>query len=416
MKRLHGKKRQVVLGKTVAAALAFCAGAAWTPASASVSVSVSAGAALPNEYVSACLQSLSQECALRSALQTAIAEELGLEKATVLIGVAEALIDVGQDASALQTLSLALDETRDARLPLVTQEKIKSIAPLMARAGDFAGALALVEEIQIQSVQDQVLESLAAIAINDGDLASAQVALNQVGGQRRMFWRSLELYLKAPVSALKGLDLQAYEISINEQDRPDLKYRGLVTLALIERRRGDRELSDMYMAKAEALLANVISAQTLADMVSVKIQALYEVEGPGEVLDAAFAAIGRSLSGAGRQKMIVFANRVGPIEAATGRLDDALSRLDLMSELEARVSYVASLRPETPQAGLQTVARMLMAEIQPLESMFERDHLYLQLLEGVVATGDLVLAEELVRVVEDDDSQAIAIAKLAPLL
>ncbi|MBL4640091.1 MAG: hypothetical protein JKY57_06130, partial [Kordiimonadaceae bacterium] len=118
----------------------------------------------PNRFTIACLEAPTRDCAFTAAIQTAINEEFGLERAKVLIGIARSKIATGQNEQARQTLMLALDEARAGDLSFATREKITEIAPLLARAGDTAGALALVEELEQPAIKDLVLFKIASEA------------------------------------------------------------------------------------------------------------------------------------------------------------------------------------------------------------------------------------------------------------
>lgn len=375
-----------------------------------------AGPAGANEAVLACLDAPSQDCALQAAVQTAITEELALEKANILIGVADALIGLGQTSQGLQALGLAMDEVRLSNLSLVTQEKIRSIAPLRAQGGDIAGALALVDEIQITSVKDQLLEQIAIGAIAKGDLASATVALDQIASTARAFWRRLDLYLQAPDDLLTAVDLLPFVEKIEAEARAERRYQGLITLGLIEKRRGNDAQGDALLAGADALFDTVLSAQARAAMASTKIQAVHKADLGTELLEAAFTTTRFSRSAVGRDGLMSYALRVGPIEAKTGRLASALRRVDDFVDPETKARYLGSLVIGAPDPALTTAIDAVLAEFETLESAFERDSLRLKLLRGAIGAKDTDLALRLVSDMEDEETQAIGLALTAVIL
>ena len=218
----------------------------------------------PNEHTMACLEAPTRDCAFTSALQTVIGEEFGIERAKVLIGVARAMIETGQKDQAIQTLMLALDEARSVRLTLVTQEKITVIAPLLARAGDGAGALALAEELQNDGIRDAVLAKISEEAISAGKLADARVALGQMSNQVKAFWRELSLLPRAPREALATVDIAGLETKVRAIEVPDQRYQGMVQLAILADRMGRPGDRNAYLAEADELFSSVVGISSRA--------------------------------------------------------------------------------------------------------------------------------------------------------
>ncbi len=371
----------------------------------------------PNEHTVACLEAPTRDCAFTAALQTVIGEEFGIERAKILVGVATAMIDTGEAEQARQTLMLALDEARSVRLTLVTQEKITVIAPLLARAGDVAGALALVEELQNDSVRDMVLIEIAQEAIRAGQLADARVTLGQMGNQKRAFWRELSLLALAPRQALSAVNMAELEAKVRELDRPDQRYEGLVRLAIIADRRGDPGDRNAFLAEADELFSGVIGITSRAEATANRVRAMFDAG-----MDDAFVAESYQLAllHGGRlrnnQDQADFAKKIGVIEASRGDLDAALNRLEFFTEVDAKAAYVASLRASTSQSILAAQFREVLREVDELQGAYERDLVRLTLLDGALTNADLYLARRIVEAMEDDDNQALGLALMAPLL
>lgn len=371
----------------------------------------------PNEHTVACLEAPTRDCAFTAALQTVIGEEFGIERSKVLVGVATAMIETGQAEQAKQTLMLALDEARSVRLTLVTQEKITVIAPLLARAGDVAGALALVEELQNDSIQDMVLIEIAQEAIRAGQLADARVALSQMANQNRAFWRELSLLTLAPRQALSTVNMADLEARIRELDRPDQKYEGLVRLAVIADRRGNPGDRNALLAEADELFSGVVGITSRAEATASRARAMFDAG-----MDDAFVSESYQLAllHGGRlrnnQDQADFASKVGVIEAAQGDLDTALRRVEFFTEVDAKAAYIASLQTSSNLSILAAQFREVLGEIDELQGAYERDLVRLTLLDGALSNVDLYLARQIVEAMEDDDNQALALALMAPLL
>ena len=371
----------------------------------------------PNEHTIACLEAPTRDCAFTAALQTVIGEEFGIERAKVLIGVARSMIDTGQSEQAVQTLMLALDEARSVRLTLVTQEKITEIAPLLARAGDVAGGLALAQELQNDSVKDVVLGKIAEESMIAGDLADAKVALAQIGNTSKAFWRELGLLARAPRAALATVDMAELDKKVRALDRPDLRYQGIVQLAIIADRKGDAGGRNAYLSEADELFTSVVGIGSRAEVTAQRVRAMFDAG-----MDPAFIAASYDLAllHGGRLRNAAmqadFASKVGSVEAATGYLESALDRLQYFTEVDAKAHYLASLRSGAEQSMLAAQFREVLNEVGQLQGAYERDIVRLTLLEGALGNTDLYLARHIVEAMEDDDNQALALALMAPLL
>ena len=371
----------------------------------------------PNEHTIACLEAPTRDCAFTSALQTVIAEEFGIERAKVLIGVARSMIETGQTDQAIQTLMLALDEARSVRLTLVTQAKITEIAPLLARAGDVSGALALIEELQNESVKDTVLTEIAEEAIKSGQLADARVALGEMQNRAKAFWRELSLLARASRESLATVKLADLDPQVRALDRADQRYRGIVQLAVIADRMGDVAERNGYLAEADEMFAGVVGIGTRADVTAQRLRAMYDA-GMNETLVNASYELALLHGGRLRDsaQLADFAAKVGPAEAGLGYLDAALARLDAFRQVDAKAAYLASLRPEVGEEKLAEQIRGVLSEVEQLDGAYERDTVRLKLLEGALGNADIELASGIVKAMEDDDNQALALALMAPLL
>jgi len=371
----------------------------------------------PNEHTVACLEAPTRDCAFTSALQTVIGEEFGIERAKVLIGVARAMIETGQQDQAIQTLMLALDEARSVRLTLVTQEKITVIAPLLARAGDGAGALALAEELQNDGIRDTVLGKIAEEAISAGKLADARVALGQMTNQVKAFWQELSLLPRAPREALVTVDPATLEARVREVNVPDQRYQGVIQLAIIADRMGRPGDRNAYLAEAEELFSSIVGISSRATIAARRARSMFDAG-----MDEAFVqeSYEMAMLHGGRLRnnvaLVDFAKKVGVIEAARGDLETALSRLEYFIAVDEKAQYLASLRAGSNQSIFAAEMRELLNEVEELQGAYERDLVRLTLLEGALGNSDMYLARHVVEAMEDDDNQALALALMAPLL
>lgn len=371
----------------------------------------------PNEYTTACLEAPTRDCAFSAALQTVIAEDFGVERAKVLIAIARALIQTGQGGQAIETLMLALEEARSVNLSLVTQEKITEIAPLLARAGDTASALALVEEIQIKSVVQRTLIDIARENMVAGRLADADVALSQMDSQTRAFWQRIRLLPGAPRDVLLSVDLAALEGQVRAFGQPDRLYRGLITLAVIADKKGDPAGRQAYLMEADELFASLVALNDRALAVSHRLRSMYDAEMDPALIQESYALV---LLHSGRVRSLetlgAIAELVGVVESGIGNLEAAVQRMSVFPELPDKARYLSSLRAGSDAGSLSAEIRMLLRDTVELEGVYERDLVRLQLLEGALGNEDLQLATRVIAAIEDDDNQARGLALAAPLM
>ena len=371
----------------------------------------------PNEYTMVCLEAPTRDCAFNAALQTVIAEDFGIERAKVLVGVARAMIATNQQDKAIETLMLALDEARSVHLNLVTQEKISEIAPLLARAGNTAGALALSDELQNVSIRDIVLYKIAEEAAALGSVSDMRVALKQTRNQTRAFWRELSLLTRSPRISFAGLDVAALEAKARDIENVDMKYRGLIQLAILADRMGRPGDRNALLTEADEMFPGVASIHSRAEVTADRARSMYEAGMDDAFVEASYElAVMHGDRLRGYETQATFANKIGVIESAHGNLDGALARLEYFTEVEDKAAYIATLRGGRDGIILASKVRNLLQDVADVEGAYSRDLIRITLLEGALSNADLFLARQIVEVIEDDDNQAYALALMAPLL
>jgi len=371
----------------------------------------------PNEHTLACLEAPTRDCAFTAALQTVINEEFGIERAKVLIGIARSMIVTNQKEQAIQTLMLALDEARSVNLSLVTREKITVIAPLLARAGDTASALALVGELQNPSIKDLVLLKIASEAGRNGHIADVHVALRQANNQTRAFWRELVILTQAPRAMLSTVDLAEVGGRIREIERPERRYRGLIQLAIIADHKGDAGERNALLTEADELFLSVVGIHQRAGATADRAYSMFKAGMDPAFVEASYElALTHGNRLRGSEVLASFADKVGVIEAASGNIDKALRRLEVFQGLPEKAKYLSKLHAGRDKSLLAAEVRGLLTEIAGMEGAYDRDLVRLTLLEGALVNEDSYLAQHIVQAIEDDDNQAYALALMAPLL
>ncbi len=364
----------------------------------------------------ACLGAPTQSCALSAAVATAVAEELPIERARVLVSVARALADIGNQGQASATLALALEEARSVGINFVTQEKLKDIAPVYAQIGEGARAIELAQEIDVRIIREQVLSDILESAYANGDLATAQAAINLFANASRAFWEELNLLAHAPVDVVQGADFTAYEARVRDLTRPDQRMRGLVLLAVIAHKMGNSGERDALLDEASDQYDRIVSQSARANMGALRTSALLSAGINGDRFARSYAqarADGDRLRAFDDVRS--FARRIGPIEVAQGDVDSALARLDRIGDIEAQARYLAQLGPVDSFKVVEFYQNAADA-VAEIEDRFERDRLRLVLVASAVRTARVDSAVGIARQIEDDDAQAAGLAAIAPIL
>ena len=370
----------------------------------------------PNVHTLACLEELNRDCAIKAALQTVIEEDFGIQRAKILTGIARSMIALGNMEDAQQTLMLALEEARSVNLTLVTSEKISEIAPLLARAGDTAGALALVEELAHKTVKDQTLLRIAEEAAATGTFADARVALAQLSNPKRAFWREISLFSRAGKEVIGAADRVTIEQIVRTEETAELRYRGFVLLAIMAEKMGQADLASQYLVEADELFQTILGQNMKAFIAADRARAMYDAGLTDQVEDSYLKAISYSGRLRATGPRITFADKIGSVEAANGHLAEAVARLAYYEDVKEKVRYLKHLKVGQPAGELRSAYDATLAEIAELDGAYERDVVRLDLMEAVIANKDLASAKQIVSAVEDDDNQAFALALLAPLV
>jgi len=396
--------------------LLIAASLSFTPAAFALQVPVTSDH-MPNSHTLECLKAPTRDCSFQAAFKTVIDEEFGIERSKVLIGVARSMIAIGQSEQAIQTLMLALDEARSVNLSIVVQEKITTIAPLLAEAGDTAGGLALVQELRSDTIKDQTLINVAEKLIIAGHIADARVALGQVKNEVRAFWRFLGLLTQAPKNALSELEFETIKASVQAIEKVDQKYRALIRLAVIADRIGRVDDRNTLIGQADELFVAVVGLQVRAEVTGERARLMFEGGMDDAFVSSSFDMA--KLHGSrvrGQDNRSDLARNIGPIEATSGNIETALKRLDVISEVSDQVAYITSLLVHNNSSVLIERVLKFLDEVTAVDGAYDRDLIRLTLLEGALSNQNIAVAKAIIETLEDDDNQALGLVLMAPML
>lgn len=371
----------------------------------------------PGAAMVACVSAPSRDCAFSSALQTAVAEELSIERARILVAVSESLLAVGERDQAIGSLGLAVEEARNVGIDFVAQEKIKDIAPLYAAAGDFDMALSLAENLAIRLTKERVLSLLVKEAYAAGNKAAVDRALGGFVNESRRFWERLNHAVHAPAEMIAALDRSALEAQVRGLKRPDHLYRGLSLIAALSHKIGDMETRDRLLTETADVLDLVASDMIRADILTLRLQAFHTVD----MEDDAFQETYRRASILAdriraREEKWRLSVRLGSVEAQTGWAQRALDRVATFDAIAEKAEYLATLDALPALSSIGETLASLQSELDDVEDRFERDRLRLLMIRAAAAGDARDTAMSIVRSMEDDDTQAQALALVAKIL
>eukprot|EP00657_Telonema_sp_P-1_P011334 TRINITY_DN636_c0_g1_i4.p2 TRINITY_DN636_c0_g1~~TRINITY_DN636_c0_g1_i4.p2 ORF type:complete len:167 (+),score=30.43 TRINITY_DN636_c0_g1_i4:496-996(+) len=165
------------------------------------------------------------------------------------------------------------------------------------------------------------------------------------------------------------------------------------------------------------MFSGVIGIGTRADVTAQRVRTMYDAG-----MDPAFVRTSYDLAILHGDRLreeasqADFASKIGAVEAGIGYLDAALDRLSTFKQVDAKATYLSSLRTTSGQEELAGQFRDVLSEVGQVQGAYERDIVRLSLLEGALGNADINLARNIVRTIEDDDNQALALALMAPLL
>ncbi|WND01558.1 hypothetical protein QGN29_08295 [Temperatibacter marinus] len=372
-----------------------------------------------NPAVEACLENLSQNCALTAAVQTVSEESQAMERAKVLHGVAQSMIDIGQIDRAKLVLTMAEEAARSTQLSIAVQVALKEAIPLHVALENFDYAESLLSDFTDSSIKDTLLTDIVTGKATAGiSFEGLTEYREKFSNARRFFWIKLKLLQEytIPVPAEGLSDLKAEVLSVSGSVS---SYRARAALASILWKNQKQEEAQVIFDQLDQEFLTYSGEAVKARLAAAKLTAMYHAGISGQPLDTMFDFTKRQ--GHAINSMTekgYFAEQLGPIEMILGEGASAVFRATYFDQLMDQIEYVhklAKLSTTSNYAINQTIQSLLVA-VNKVEDSYERDVYRMRLIQSARSLSDKDLMIMILKQLEDDDNQAKGLALMAPLL
>ncbi|MGF1606228.1 MAG: hypothetical protein ACFB22_07795 [Rhodothalassiaceae bacterium] len=375
------------------------------------------------QWVSDCLATPSRECALRTALRVTADEELAIERAKVLLALADSFRVIGAEQRAVEALSLAAKEARDIGISIGTEQHFVEIAGLYGAMGRQDAADRIITEIEDRILRARARGEAALGLLRAGRAEASAALLTAIevpAIAQEYALRAAEYLVRAEGQTDPGPALAAADTLLNGNAQRFYRELGQLRLATALARAGRAEDAQAIRAGIDVSLDRSLPpdfrAELLAGLARLDI-ALGDREAATRNLTAATRWLRRSTVTYDRNRAL------GVVAAAALAADqrDLVARLaEDVEDLTARTRLIDTLAPaittSQDRALLVDLARQTLPLIDALEGRFERDQARYDLVTALIDAGAGQAAAEIIAAIEDDDQQARALAYLARLL
>lgn len=274
-------------------------------------------------------------------------------RASVLVQIATAQIEGGNNNEARQTLAEALISARRAQEPRARARALGDVASILSRAGDRqdavrtrAESLAAAEGIDDEFLRDRVLIDLLEQQVRDGDASGALARARRIPSS---YERTLGLSKIAEAQAANGSAAGA-GLTLDEAIR----------LARVESS-ASRDWSRLAIARAQARSGRVVEALALAReigdpeprvsaLISIARQQLATFDTAGAAQTIAEALAQASEISRGRTRSARLGN-IAELQAGIGEVDAALATLSGVTEGHDLYRALASIAEAQTRRG-----------------------------------------------------------------
>lgn len=371
-----------------------------------------------NPAVLSCLASPSTNCAIRAALTTAVEEQLAAEKSRVLVGVARALYQSGSVEQANVAAEQARVTARSVGLSFTMQFRLRELVPLEAELGNGATAIALADEIISNSLRDNIIARSAMKLAQAGHAEDALIWLDKITNKARI--PSLKLQLATMIwegePALALQTAMSVMVGVESGGTYGERLNLHALIAALGYRLGDTEA--WQAGKARLLeIADYANDNRTFSLAWTWRAWLGIVDGDGDIdqmLAEAMISGYRLRSTSDREH---FASIFAPIARTDDQIRSLVRNADVFEDPAARIDYLYAVaaagvgRSEVANGVLE-----VLAGLEKVDSAYDRDEIRMRALTIAIRMGNTDLGLQIVRNMEDDDSQARGLAEIAVML
>lgn len=315
-------------------------------------------------------------------------------------------------------MAQARDVLREARgllkeFPQDSRERSAvNLAGLQARAGDVSGALETANSVINPGIRADALGNIAWRLARAGDPAQALIVLEPAEeGQRKASWYSTI----ATILVNQGDFTGARRVSAMIRDQPDYQAQVLTLIARKQKKAGDTVAAEKTMSEAQAL-AEQEHIETPDAGASVEPEILVSIAEAQDAMGNHAAAmrtlerlrllVVQSQPGSKDELLKLFARALANVGEARAAAETA-RQIPIIWEREFNLQVVATF---LAQRGDVLQAREIAASIpSPGEQAFALGNVA----EAQIVSGDLPGAQETIALISDPGTRTFTLARIA---
>ena len=371
----------------------------------------------------ACVAAPTRDCALTVALRTVAEEDLAIERAKVLIAVAESLAHVGDMGIARRTLRLGLEEAESIGISVATDAQLAGAAPVYAMLGSDDAALRTSRRIEDAVLRDRSLGDVVRALGTAGKADLAVAALDTIDQPVVRLLATIDA-AEAALAAGWITPARAFADKVPDFLDPALarsvRLQVEARLSAVQARLGAVEPARTELIRlvdeVEAVSFSADKARVLAAVARAWL-ALEDDAGYDRAIRRATAFARRVRSDTDRE---VAVHDVALARAAAGDVSGAVEELGGIDDLRSRSRAIQALAvlPLSNQARgeLADFIEGSLSLSNGSDSSFERDLARYRAVTALTELGQVAAAVRVIDSIEDDDTQAQAFGYLARAL
>lgn len=371
----------------------------------------------------ACVAAPTRDCALTVALRTVAEEDLAIERAKVLIAVADSLAHVGDMGIARRTLRLGLEEAESIGISVATDAQLAGAAPVYAMLGSDDAALRTSRRIEDAVLRDRSLGDVVRALGTAGKTELAVAALDTIDQPVVRLLATIDA-AEAALAAGWITPARAFANKVPGFLDPTLarsvRLQVEARLTAVQARLGAVEPARTELTRlvdeVEAVVFSADKARVLAAVARAWL-ALEDDAGYDRAITRATAFARRVRSDTDRE---VAVHDVALARAAAGDVSGAVEELGMIDDLRSRSRAIQALAV----LPLSNEARGELADFiegslslsNGSDSSFERDLARYRAVTALTELKQVAAAIRVIDSIEDDDTQAQAFGYLARAL
>lgn len=372
----------------------------------------------PESLIGDCLEKPTALCALGAALSVTADEQLSIIRVDALLAIAETFAELEQTERGIRTAEMARTAAEDIGISIGTAKKLAELAPIWAKLGEDARAVALAQSLSDRYLTANALGSIAVAQAREGRIDAAQQTIERISVPLLALRYAVDV---TEAVASNGADLatagELLEGRLESVDHSLLRGLGYTRLALLHAQDGDVEKAGALYTRAADLVPYLTigaqRAQLLAGLARVDLALGDREKYESDVARAATLA-GRVRGDFDQMQAL---SEVAAALAAGGKTDRALELAKSVKGLRGQTDLLKRLS-EAPgtEDTVRALADYILAALDEEEARSERDRARLAVATALSRIDAVERAAEVIAGMEQRDTKARGLAVLARAL